>query len=174
MGTIGPVTAHDHGQRRNDFCLSDRDGTTSSREFMDVIAGAMRALGYSVSYNDPFKGAESVRLHGNPAGGVHSVQIEVIPGRHGSERVTADAPSGIGAPLRRREDLRFLTGRGRYVADLRGTGSSGPASSGLRTRTPGCAGSTWRRPWPCRALPPPLQTAPCTPPASAASRPAGS
>jgi carbon-monoxide dehydrogenase large subunit len=27
-------------------------------------------------------------------------------------------PEGIGAPVRRREDLRFLTGRGRYVADL--------------------------------------------------------
>jgi CO/xanthine dehydrogenase Mo-binding subunit len=25
---------------------------------------------------------------------------------------------GIGAPLRRREDLRFLTGRGRYVHDI--------------------------------------------------------
>ena len=27
-------------------------------------------------------------------------------------------PEGIGAPVKRREDLRFLTGRGRYVADL--------------------------------------------------------
>ncbi len=78
MGTIGPATAHDHGQRRRDFCLSDRDGTTSSRAFMNVIAGAMRSLGYSVTFNDPFKGAEGVRLHGNPAGGVHSVQIEVV------------------------------------------------------------------------------------------------
>jgi N-formylglutamate deformylase len=78
MGTIGPASSHDAGQRRKDFCLSDRDGTTSSREFMDVIAGAIRSHGYSVSYNDPFKGAESIRLHANPAGGVHSVQIEVI------------------------------------------------------------------------------------------------
>lgn len=78
MGTIGPVTAHDHGQRRKDFCLSDRDGTTSSREFMEMIAEAMRRRGYSVSFNDPFKGAESVRLHGKPEAGIHSVQIEVI------------------------------------------------------------------------------------------------
>ena len=78
MGTIGPITAHDHGLRRKDFCLSDRDGTTSSREFMEVIAEAMRKRGYSVTFNDPFKGAESIRLHGKPDAGVHSVQIEVI------------------------------------------------------------------------------------------------
>ena len=78
MGTVGPVTAHDHGKRRADFCLSDRDGTTSSREFMEIIAEAMRKRGYAVTFNDPFKGAESIRLHGDPAKGVHSVQIEVI------------------------------------------------------------------------------------------------
>ncbi len=78
MGTIGPVTAHDHGQRRRDFCLSDRDGMTSSRGFIDAVAAALRSHGYSVSINDPFKGAESIRLHGNPAAGVHSVQIETI------------------------------------------------------------------------------------------------
>ena len=78
MGTIGPATAHDHGQRRRDFCLSDRDGTTSSRGFVDAVAAAIRSHGYSVSINDPFKGAESIRLHANPAGGVHSVQIETI------------------------------------------------------------------------------------------------
>jgi aerobic carbon-monoxide dehydrogenase large subunit len=32
--------------------------------------------------------------------------------------VSAPAPSGIGHPVRRREDVRFLTGRGRYVSDL--------------------------------------------------------
>ena len=78
MGTIGPATAHDHGQRRRDFCLSDRDGATSSRGFIDAVAAAIRSHGYSVSINDPFKGAESIRLHGDPAGGVHSVQIETI------------------------------------------------------------------------------------------------
>lgn len=78
MGTIGPATAHDFGKRRADFCLSDRDGTTSSRAFVDIIAAALRKHGFSVSFNDPFKGAESIRLHGRPDDGVHSVQIEVI------------------------------------------------------------------------------------------------
>lgn len=78
MGTVGPATAHDFGKRRADFCLGDRDGTTSSRAFVDMVAEALRRRGFSVSFNDPFKGAESIRLHGRPDAGVHSVQIEVI------------------------------------------------------------------------------------------------
>lgn len=78
MGTVGPATAHDFGKRRADFCLGDRDGTTSSCAFVDMVAEALRRRGFSVSFNDPFKGAESIRLHGRPDAGVHSVQIEVI------------------------------------------------------------------------------------------------
>ena len=78
MGTIAPQGAFNAGKRRADFCLGDRDGTTSSPEFVDTIASALRRRGFTVSFNDAFKGAESVRLHGNRAGGVHSVQIEVI------------------------------------------------------------------------------------------------
>jgi N-formylglutamate deformylase len=78
MGTVGPSTAHDYGKRRADFCLSDRDGTTSSRDFIEMIAASLRKRGYGVTFNDPFKGAESIRLHGKPHAGVHSVQIEVI------------------------------------------------------------------------------------------------
>jgi len=78
MTSIGPAHAHDTGQRRKDFCLSDRHGTTSSRDFIEMIAESLRRRGYSVTFNDPFVGAESVRLHSDPANGVHSVQIETI------------------------------------------------------------------------------------------------
>jgi N-formylglutamate deformylase len=78
MGTIGPATAHDHGKRRADFCLSDYNGVTSSREFVDVIANSLKGRGFSVSFNDPFVGAECIRRHGRPESGIHSVQIEVI------------------------------------------------------------------------------------------------
>ncbi|MGN6304222.1 MAG: N-formylglutamate amidohydrolase [Mesorhizobium sp.] len=80
MATIGPDYAHDKGKRRADFCISDRDGTTSNAEFLDVVVNAFRELGYSVSVNDPFKGADSIRRHGNPAGGVNSLQIEMVKG----------------------------------------------------------------------------------------------
>ena len=78
MGTYGPPTAHDSGMRRADFCLSDYHGATSSREFMDVIAQALKDRGFTVSFNDPFAGAECIRRNGRPETGIHSVQIEVI------------------------------------------------------------------------------------------------
>jgi N-formylglutamate amidohydrolase len=37
----------------------------------------MREAGYTVAINDPDKGVELVRVHGRPAQGRHSLQIEL-------------------------------------------------------------------------------------------------
>ncbi len=60
-----------------DFVLGDRDGTTCSPAFMDVVATALRARGYSVAINDPFKGVALIGRLGRPAQNRHSIQIEV-------------------------------------------------------------------------------------------------
>jgi len=65
------------GIRRADFVLGDRDGTTCSPDFTAFVAGEIRALGYRVALNDPFKGVELVRMVGAPAEGRHSLQIEI-------------------------------------------------------------------------------------------------
>uniref|UniRef100_UPI003BA8AD58 N-formylglutamate amidohydrolase n=1 Tax=Stappia sp. TaxID=1870903 RepID=UPI003BA8AD58 len=65
------------GSRRPDMVLSDREGTTASPAFLETARSLLAGLGFSVAVNDPFKGAEILRLHGNPAAGVHSLQIEV-------------------------------------------------------------------------------------------------
>lgn len=65
------------GVRRADFVLGDRDGTTCSKEFTDFVAGELRAMGYRVALNDPFKGVELVRMVGDPARNRHSLQIEI-------------------------------------------------------------------------------------------------
>jgi N-formylglutamate amidohydrolase len=80
MATIGPDYSHDKGKRRAEFCISDRDGATSNAEFLDVVVSALRSLGYGVSVNEPFKGAESIRMHGKPEKGVNSLQIEMVRG----------------------------------------------------------------------------------------------
>lgn len=80
MATIGPDYSHDKGKRRAEFCISDCDGATSNAEFLDVVVSAFRSLGYGVSVNDPFKGAESIRMHGRPDKGVNSLQIEMVRG----------------------------------------------------------------------------------------------
>ena len=42
-----------------------------------MVEATLRELGYRVKRNDPFKGVELVRRHGNPAARRHSLQIEI-------------------------------------------------------------------------------------------------
>ncbi len=60
-----------------DFVLGDRDGSTSDPAFREFIAEWLRARGYDVTVNDPYKGVELVRAFGRPHEGRHSLQIEI-------------------------------------------------------------------------------------------------
>lgn len=60
-----------------DFVIGDRDGTTSERGFVDLVARTLRGLGYAVALNHPYKGVELVRRYGKPGRGRHSIQIEI-------------------------------------------------------------------------------------------------
>jgi len=77
MGSYGSSMSPDPGRKRADFCIGDRDGTTSDPAFRDCVAGLLKGMGYSVSINDPFKGVEIVRRHGRPSEGIHSIQMEI-------------------------------------------------------------------------------------------------
>jgi N-formylglutamate deformylase len=65
------------GKARADFVLGDRDGTTCEASFTSFVADALKAMGYSVKVNDPYKGVELVRAFSDPAAGRHSLQVEV-------------------------------------------------------------------------------------------------
>lgn len=65
------------GGLRPDIVLSDREGRSCSAGFIAEARRILGDLGFSVAINDPFKGAEILRQHGNPAAGVHCLQIEV-------------------------------------------------------------------------------------------------
>ena len=60
-----------------DFVLGDRDGTTCEPEFVALIEDTLRAQGYSVARNDPYKGVELIARIGQPAMRRHSLQIEI-------------------------------------------------------------------------------------------------
>ena len=60
-----------------DFVLGDRDGTTAGRDLVQAVEDALKDLGYAVRRNDPYKGVELVRRHGDPANGRHALQIEI-------------------------------------------------------------------------------------------------
>ncbi|WP_186395078.1 N-formylglutamate amidohydrolase [Stappia sp. TSB10GB4] len=65
------------GSLRPDIVLSDREGTSATAGYLEVARDLLLGLGFSVKVNDPFKGAEILRRHGDPARGVHSLQIEI-------------------------------------------------------------------------------------------------
>jgi N-formylglutamate deformylase len=65
------------GTPHADIVLGDRDGSTCDPAFVDALAKAFRAQGFSVKINDPYKGVEIVRALGRPRERQHSVQIEL-------------------------------------------------------------------------------------------------
>lgn len=65
------------GEVHADFVVGDRDGSTSSGQLALLVCEHLKGLGYSVSYNHPYKGVELVRRYGEPAEQRHSIQVEV-------------------------------------------------------------------------------------------------
>ena len=70
---------------RDDFVLGDREGESCDPAFTDYVAERIRAMGYSVQINHPFKGAELVARFGRPTAGSHSLQIEINRGLYMDE-----------------------------------------------------------------------------------------
>ena len=77
MPAVGDVMSEDPGRKRAEFVLGDRDGTTCEPELTAFVATTLRAMGYLVAINDPYKGVELVRRHGRPKEHRHSLQVEI-------------------------------------------------------------------------------------------------
>jgi N-formylglutamate deformylase len=75
-----------------DVVLGDRNGTTCSPEFRDLVAGAFRGRGYSVAINDPYEGVELVRIAGAPQHNRHSLQIEINRAVYMNEKTREPGP----------------------------------------------------------------------------------
>jgi N-formylglutamate deformylase len=60
-----------------DFVLGDRDGTTCEPAFVELVERELRARGYTVARNDPYKGVQLIARIGQPAQRRHSLQIEI-------------------------------------------------------------------------------------------------
>jgi N-formylglutamate deformylase len=71
------VSPEGPGVSRPDFCIGDRDQSTCDSSFTEMIVDTLRAMGYSVTVNDPYKGVELIRRYSDPVNARHSVQIEV-------------------------------------------------------------------------------------------------
>ena len=62
---------------RADFVLGDRYGTSCAPGITDLIERTLRAQGYTVLRNKPYAGGFITEHYGDPATGLHALQIEV-------------------------------------------------------------------------------------------------
>src|ERR1700704_253934 len=71
---------------RADIVLGDRYGTSCVPIVAEEIEATFRDLGYAVSRNKPYAGGFITEHYGNPAAGLHSVQIEINRALYMDER----------------------------------------------------------------------------------------
>jgi len=114
MPAVGDARSDDPGRERADFVLGDRDGTSCDPRFTAFVAAALRARGFSVACNDPYKGVELVRRHGRPAEARHSLQIEIKRTLYMDE---ATLEPNAGYARLERELARLLEAIAGFVAD---------------------------------------------------------
>ncbi|HEU4805995.1 MAG TPA: N-formylglutamate amidohydrolase [Nitrobacter sp.] len=63
--------------RRPDIVIGDRYDTSCAPLLPNVIEEVMSGLGYSVARNKPYAGGFITEHYGNPASGLHAVQLEL-------------------------------------------------------------------------------------------------
>jgi N-formylglutamate amidohydrolase len=63
--------------RRPDVVIGDRYGTSCAPILADTIEETMSRLGYSIGRNKPYAGGFITEHYGNPASGLHTIQLEL-------------------------------------------------------------------------------------------------
>jgi len=63
--------------RRPDVVIGDRYGTSCAALLPDMVEQTMGRLGYSVGRNKPYAGGFITEHYGNPASGLHTIQLEL-------------------------------------------------------------------------------------------------
>src|SRR5213593_2500741 len=82
-----PSTAGTKDDRpRADVVLGDRYGTSCVPIVSEVIEATFRELGYAVSRNKPYAGGFITEHYGNPAAGLHAIQLELNRALYMDER----------------------------------------------------------------------------------------
>jgi len=82
-----PSTAGAKDERpRSDIVLGDRYGTSCAAAVAETAEATLRARGYSVSRNKPYAGGFITEHYGNPAAGLHAIQLELNRALYMDER----------------------------------------------------------------------------------------
>ena len=78
--------------RRPDLVIGDRYGTSCAPTLPDTVEETMGRLGYSIGRNKPYAGGFITEHYGNPAAGLHAIQLEINRALYMDERRYQRAP----------------------------------------------------------------------------------
>ncbi len=78
--------------RRPDVVIGDRYGTSCTPLLPDRVEETMSSLGYSIGRNKPYAGGFITEHYGNPASGLHAVQLELNRAIYMDERRRERSP----------------------------------------------------------------------------------
>jgi len=78
--------------KRPDLVIGDRYGTSCTPLLPDTVEQTFKALGYSVGRNKPYAGGFITEHYGNPASGLHTIQLELNRAIYMDERRRARGP----------------------------------------------------------------------------------
>jgi len=92
MASVARKVSVDAGAQRSDFDIGDGNGVTCERGFVDAVVECLSGLGYRVTVNKHFAGAECIHKHGDPQTACHSLQIETRRGLYMDEETYAKKP----------------------------------------------------------------------------------
>ena len=82
-----PSSAGQKDERpRPDFVIGDRYGTSCVPLVAECVDRVLRGMGYTVSRNKPYAGGFITEHYGNPAVGLHAVQLEINRALYMDER----------------------------------------------------------------------------------------
>jgi N-formylglutamate amidohydrolase len=79
-------TGHKDERPRPEFVLGDRYGTSCVGAVSETVEHTLRSLGYSASRNKPYAGGFITEHYGNPAAGLHAIQLEINRALYMDER----------------------------------------------------------------------------------------
>lgn len=75
--SMPPLDRRAGGERRPDFVIGDRFGSSASSRFADLARSCVADAGYHCAVNHPYPGYFLLERHGRPSEGVHALQVEV-------------------------------------------------------------------------------------------------
>ena len=85
------MALQDEDLMRPDFIVGDRYGTSCDGALSDIAQSLLEDMGYNVQRNKPYAGGFITERYGNPANGIHALQIEVNRGLYMDEEKMVQA-----------------------------------------------------------------------------------